>query len=206
MSAAEQRLLQTAVRAHAELGQVAGSPFISATRQAGLSGIQGTQTNTTFLRARQYIVRIKVPASAVADANTHIPRAQTHRLAHELEMLVAIDARGKIQSVRPNPTSSLGRAAPWIRVGGRAILLAGITYSGYRIGSATPEERPRVIGEEAGGHIGGWGGAAVTAGGCVAFGIATGGLGLLACGLGGALLGGFLGSAIGGEIGEAVGQ
>ena len=206
LSAAEQQLLQSAVRAHAEFGQVAGSPFISATRQGSLSGMQGTGTTPTFLRGRQYIVRIRVPASAVADANALVPRGQTHHLAHELEMLVATDARGAIQSVRPNPTSSIGRAAPWLRVGGRVLLVAGVAYSGYRIGSATPEERPRVIGEEAGGQIGGWGGAALGAGACIAFGIASGGLGLLACGLGGALLGGGIGSAIGGEIGEAAGR
>lgn len=142
LSAAEQQLLQSAVRAHAEFGQVASSPFISATRQGTLSGMQGTGTTPTFLRGRQYIVRVRVPASAVADANALIPRGQTHHLAHELEMLVATDAHGSIQSVRPNPTSSLGRAAPLLRVGGRVLLVAGVAYSGYRIGSATPEERP----------------------------------------------------------------
>ncbi|MEQ8957275.1 MAG: hypothetical protein RLP02_05010, partial [Coleofasciculus sp. C2-GNP5-27] len=206
LSAAEQRILHSAMTAHAESGQVAGSPFMSATRRANLSGMQGTGTNPTFLRGRQYVVRIRVPASAVADANALIPRGQTHRLAHELEMLVATDARGSIQSVRPNPTSSIGRAAPWIRGGGRVLLVAGVAYSGYRISSATTEERPRVIGEEVGGHAGGWGGAALAAGGCIAFGIASGGLGLLACGVLGGLAGGFVGSAVGGEIGEATGR
>ncbi|MEQ8539406.1 MAG: DUF4157 domain-containing protein [Coleofasciculus sp. D1-CHI-01] len=206
LSAAEQQILHSAMTAHAESGQVAGSPFMSATRRANLSGMQGTGTNPTFLRSRQYVVRIRVPASAVADANALIPRGQTHRLAHELEMLVATDARGSIQSVRPNPTSSIGRASPWIRRGGRVLLVAGLAYSGYRISSATTEERPRVIGEEVGGHAGGWGGAALAAGGCIAFGIASGGLGLLACGVLGGLAGGFVGSAVGGEIGEATGR
>jgi hypothetical protein len=121
-------------------------------------------------------------------------------------MLVAVDAKGHVLSIRPNPTSALGRAAPWIRVGGRVVAVAGVAYSGARIATATEEERPRVIGEEVGGQVGGFGGAALAAGACIAFGVASGGIGLALCGLGGAVLGGVGMSVAGGAVGERIGQ
>ena len=60
-----------------------------------------------------------------------------------------------------------------------------------------------MIGEEAGGQVGGYLG---TAGGvalCVGFGIATGGLALLGCAIVGGGVLGISGSYVGGEIGEA---
>lgn len=78
--------------------------------------------------------------------------------------------------------------------------------SAYRIGTASSEELPRVVGEEAGGWGGGYAGASLGAGACILFVIATEGLGLLLCGLVGGAAGGVGGSCVGGEIGEDLGR
>ena len=43
-----------------------------------------------------------------------------------------------------------------IKWGGRLFMVAGIAYSGYRVATAAPEERARIISQEAGGFIGGF--------------------------------------------------
>jgi hypothetical protein len=91
-----------------------------------------------------------------------------------------------------------------LRWGGRIFLVGGIALSAYRIANAPEGHLGEVVGEEVGGHAGGLGGAALGAAGCVAFGIATGGVGLLLCGLGGGFLGAIGGTKVGGAIGTAV--
>jgi hypothetical protein len=88
--------------------------------------------------------------------------------------------------------------------GGRIFNVAGIGFSAYRIANAPDDQLLEVIGEEAGGLAGGSLGAAAGVTGCVALGLATGGLGLLLCGIGGGLAGGMGGSALGGGIGGAI--
>jgi hypothetical protein len=62
-----------------------------------------------------------------------------------------------------------------------------------------------VLGEEGGGWLGGFGGSALGAGACIAFGIVTEGVGLLLCGAVGGIGGGLAGAYLGGELGEALG-
>ena len=106
-----------------------------------------------------------------------------------------------MKSLEEGGASWAARNGGAIRWGGRILLVAGVAYSGYRIASASPEERPRVIGEEAGGQVGGLAGSALATAGCIAFAIATEGIGLLLCGLAGGVIGGGVGSAVGGAVG-----
>jgi len=201
LSSAEQALVQTFFRAHAEHGVTFASPAMSATARSGLSSLEGV---APFLRERPYVARIEVPSSAVGEVNAVLGAGRSARLVPEMEVLVFTDARGNVTNIRPNPTSSLGRAAPYMRWGGRALIVVGVGVSAYRIGTASEEELPRVIGEEAGGWAGGLGGAALVGAGCVALGIVTGGIGLFICGLAGGIAGGLGGSYVGGEIGESI--
>jgi hypothetical protein len=151
-------------------------------------------------------VRIQVPADAVLDVNATLGTSRMPGLVHEVEMLVFTDARGSITSVRPNPVSTLGRATPVLKRAGRGFLVLGIGVSASRIATATPQELPRVIGEEGGGWAGGSGGSALAATACIAFGVATEGIGLFLCGAIGGIGGGLGGSYLGGELGEGLGK
>lgn len=84
------------------------------------------------------------------------------------------------------------RGAAFLKNGGRVVLLVGVGISAARILSAREHELPRVIGEEAGGFLGGNAGAGLAIGACMIFGVATGGWGLLACGAVGGIGGGML--------------
>lgn len=66
---------------------------------------------------------------------------------------------------------------------GRVLVIAQAAYSIYVTIEAPPDQRVRVAAQEAGGFFGGFAGAEVGGGLCIAFGIATEGIGLLACGL-----------------------
>ena len=63
-----------------------------------------------------------------------------------------------------------------------------------------------MVGQEAGGAAFGLGGAVLAGAACVGLGIATGGVGLLLCGMAGGLLGGVAGSAVGGAMVDALGR
>jgi Domain of unknown function (DUF4157) len=206
LAPAEQQLIMTFLRAHAESVAAPGlkiaSPSLSTTARQGLSALPEA---APFFREAPYVVRIQVPADAVLDVNAAMGARRMPGLVYEVEMLVFTDARGGITSVRPNPVSTLGRAMPVLRWAGRGFIVIGIGVSASRIATATPEELPRVIGEEGGGWLGGAGGSALLAGACIAFGIATEGLGLFLCGAIGGLGGGLGGSYLGGELGEGLG-
>jgi hypothetical protein len=206
LAPAEQQLVMTFLRAHAQSvgapGVKIASPALSTTAREGLSGVADA---APFFREAPYVVRIQVPAASVVDVNAAMGTNRMPSLVYEAEMLVFTDARGSITSVRPNPVSSLGRATPTLRWVGRGFLVIGIGISAYRIATATPEELPRVLGEEGGGWLGGFGGSALGAGACIAFGIVTEGFGLLLCGAVGGIGGGLAGSYLGGELGEALG-
>ena len=66
---------------------------------------------------------------------------------------------------------------------GRVFVIAQATYSIYVTLEAPPDQRVRVAAQEAGGFFVAMAGVEVAGGVCIAFGIATDGLGLLACGL-----------------------
>ncbi len=87
---------------------------------------------------------------------------------------------------------------------GRLFKVVDIAYAVNRIAEAPAEERAAVIGEEGGRMAGSALGARVGTSACLAFGVGTGGVGLLVCGIGGAVLGDKLGEAAGGAIGTAI--
>ncbi len=94
--------------------------------------------------------------------------------------------------------------ASYLRHGGRVLIVVGVAVSAARIWNESDEELPRVIGEEFGGFIGGTLGAGAGVGVCLVFGIASGGWGLLACGVIGGIAGGVGGSMAGGAIADGV--
>ncbi len=158
---------------------------------------------------RQFVVRVNVDRSAalnVSEPNAFNLGQDAITNVEEAEFLVVGDQSGRIISVQTvKSLESGGRSwifenAGAIRWGGRIVLVAGLAYSGYRIASASPEERPRVVGEEAGGLGGGLAGGALATAGCIAFGIVTEGIGLLLCGLAGGVVGGAAGSYAGGAF------
>ncbi|MCB1888349.1 MAG: hypothetical protein KDH20_12145 [Rhodocyclaceae bacterium] len=96
------------------------------------------------------------------------------------------------------------RGASYLRHGGRVVLVVGVAISAARIWNASEQALPRVIGEEMGGFIGGGLGAGAGVGVCMIFGIASGGWGLLACGVVGGLGGGVAGSYVGGKVADGM--
>jgi len=121
----------------------------------------------------------------------------------EAELMVVANTEGRILSVERVMASRPGflmRNAGAIRWGGRALLVAGIGLSVYRIASAPEGHRGQVAAEEVGGQVFGAVGAAFGAAACVAFGVATAGVGLFLCGLAGGIALGAAGSAVGGHL------
>lgn len=91
-----------------------------------------------------------------------------------------------------------------LRWGGRVFLVVGVGLSAYRIANAPEDQMGQVIAEEIGGHAGGLAGGAAGVAGCMALGVATGGVGLLLCGIGGGYLGSKIGSTVLAPIGTAI--
>ena len=96
------------------------------------------------------------------------------------------------------------RGASYLKHGGRIVLVVGVAITAARIWNASDHELPKVIGEELGGFVGGSLGAGAGVGICMIFGIASGGWGLLACGVIGGLGGGVAGSYAGGKIADGL--
>jgi hypothetical protein len=183
---AERGLLYRAASAHGDSGMTGGSPFLSTTSKPGLS-TAFESTPKKFLSGRPYVVRVRVPPSAVLEMNATPGRLET--LVAEQEMLVTADLRGRIVAVQPNPTSSLARGEPFMRWGGRALLLLGLGMSAHRIATASDEDRGVVTMQEVATQTGGVLGAGLVSSGCVVAGAASGGVVLFVCGLVGAFLG-----------------
>ena len=199
LTESELQLLREAARIHIG-GSTPTAPFTS-------YSTPGQQVRWTG--SRRYVVRVNVDRSAALDvsqSNAFNLGQDAITNAEEAEFLVVGDQSGRIISVQSvESLQSGGRSwifenAGAIRWGGRLVIVAGLAYSGYRIATASPEERPRVVGEEAGGLGGGLAGGGLATAGCVAFGIATEGLGLLLCGLVGGFVGGAAGTYAGGEF------
>ena len=90
------------------------------------------------------------------------------------------------------------RGAKYLKYGGRVILVVSVATTAYTLLTTPEDQLERVLYEEAGGLVGGTIGAGTAVGVCLLFGVATGGWGLLACGVVGGAGGGYLGSK-GGE-------
>ena len=92
------------------------------------------------------------------------------------------------------------KGARYLKAGGRVIVVISIATTAYTILTADPKDLERLIYEESGAFVGGSAGAGLATGACLVFGIATGGWGLLACGVIGGMAGGFAGSHVGSRI------
>jgi hypothetical protein len=170
-------------------GSTPGAPFASYTRP-----------NYEIGFPRRYRVRVEIPRGNVLDVSQ--PNAVTRLWSQtpnidEMEFMATANHEGRIVSVeRAAPSGRPGvlmRYSGAIRWGGRILWVAGAAYSGYRVATAAPEERTVVAAEEVGSMAGGAAGSALVAAGCLALGAASGGVGLLVCGL----LGGAIGAGVG---------
>jgi hypothetical protein len=111
-----------------------------------------------------------------------------------------------LRTVQIGPVMRARAAAGVIRAGGMILLVYSGVQSYKRIEEASPQERPIVIGEEAGSWTGGWVGAALSEALGGAFVCAESGPGAFLCALGFGLVGGFSGSIVGHGIGHDVAE
>lgn len=203
LTTSELQLLREAASIHIG-GSSPGSPFASY-----------MQPNFPLesVGQRQFRVRVEVQNSNVLDVS--VPNEFNQRGANqaitnveEAEFLVTASREGRIIAVERISGSVepgfLMRNAGMVRWGGRVLLVAGFAVSGYRIATASPQERPVVVGEEVGGQAGGFAGMGLGTAACIFFGIATEGIGLFLCGLAGGIGGGVLGSMGGGAAARSL--
>lgn len=197
ISAAERSLLIELARYHAN-GTPRSSPLVS---------YMIPNSPAPSVGERLFRVRIRVPAN---QALNHL-----FENAEEFEFLLSMDHEGRVTQVSSgsqpmnSPTASrttqfLSRHGNKVRWAGRIAIVASVGYGGYRVATASENQRGRVAGEELGGLAFGAAGTALAGAGCIALGIATGGLALFACGLVGGVAAGALGRYAGGEIGETL--
>lgn len=99
------------------------------------------------------------------------------------------------------PVSSTAiKGARYLRYGGRVLVVFSLATTAYVLLTAPEEELERLLYQEVGAVAGGALGSGLAVGGCLVFGVATGGWGLLACGIIGGGLGGWGGSVAGEKI------
>ncbi len=97
------------------------------------------------------------------------------------------------------------QGAEFLRQGGKVVIVVGVAATAARIWQASDAELPRLLAQESGALAGGFLGARLAIGGCIVFGIATSGWGLLACGVVGGAGGGLLGAAAGDATADGLG-
>jgi hypothetical protein len=215
LSAAEQTLLSRVVSLHVGGAHQGGSPLSS----WSVPTRPGEAPPVTWSNSRQFRVRADFQRRAVLDnvnasaANTLNPidaASFEHGVnPEEAEFLATAESRARVLTVEPitgaargelvaGSTAWMARNATPIRWVGRGAIVVSFAISGYRIATADEASRARVVGEEAGAQAFGFGGALLAGAACVGLGIATGGVGLVLCGMAGGLLGGMAGSALGG--------
>lgn len=198
LTAEELALLRRVIGTHIG-GTTPGAPVVSYMRP-----------NHTLVSVgeRVYRVRVEMPGSAALDVSgpnafneggtmpdiTNVEEAEWSVVANQERRIVSVE-----RTNGPRPSWAM-RNAGAIRWGGRILLVGGLGVSAYRIATAPPEQRNRVIGQETGGQVGGFLGTGAGVAGCVLFGIASGGWGLFVCGLAGGVGGGMIGSSVGGGV------
>jgi|GEM_PF-6911634 len=100
-----------------------------------------------------------------------------------------------------SPNTGISKAAikgaQYLKHGGRVIVVFSIATTAYTLLTAPEGELERILYLQAGGFIGGATGSGAAVGICLVLGVATGGWGLLACGVVGGLAGGIGGSYAG---------
>lgn len=219
LSPAELALLRRTISLHVDAGQAYGSPWVSWSKPG--AGVAWSHLN-------RFVVRATFDPKTVLD-NMHPSPANTLTRAEryqgmldpfnesEAEFLATCGDDARILTVEPMNTAVKGElvagSTRWmaqhataLRWTGRGLLAVSLATSGYRIATAGEAESAHVWGEEIGGQTLGIGGAVLAGAGCVAFGIATGGVGLLLCGLAGGLAGGVGGSILGGAIADELSE
>ena len=221
LSAAETTLLSRVVSLHVGGAHTGGSPLSS----WSVPPRPGAPEPVTWSNSRQFRVRADFQRQVVLDnvnasaANTLNPidaASFEHGVnPEEAEFLATAESRARVLTVEPlagaargelvaGSTAWMARNATPIRWVGRGAIVVSFAISGYRIATADEASRARVIGEEAGGQAFGIGGAMLAGAACIGFGIATGGVGLVLCGMAGGLLGGMAGSALGGAVASSL--
>jgi Domain of unknown function (DUF4157) len=198
----ELQLLREAARLHIDASS-AGSPLVSYMSQ---------NFPLESVGQKRFRIRVEFPRSAALDVSGPNPFNEMGALdrienAIESEFSVTANQNGRIVAVERAPNVEPGflmRHAGAIRWAGRILLVAGVGVSAYRIASAPQEQRSVVVGEEIGGQVFGAIGMVGAAAGCLALGVATGGIGLFLCGLGGGILLGAAGSYVGGEVARSM--
>ena len=199
-------ILLRVVRAHAEGGLVRGSPLLSLTELTPEEALAGRLPPVATRRA--YVVRVQIDPRDVGRVNEILGRTQraTTRLASELEVVVAQDltgGRARITSITPNPSGPLGGGVGTaLRWGGRGLAVIGAGTAIYQVVTAEGPHRREIQGRAFGSFALGTIMGAAAVGFCIGAGIATGGLGLVLCGLIAGGAGVFGGDAIGGAIGR----
>ena len=205
LNPAELSMLQRAAEIH--IGSATpGAPFASYSREGATAPFLNRSNPP------RYRVRVEVPRSAALDVSG--PNAFNngeYNLTNieEAEFLVVANREGRIVNVQRIAETGaeagfLMRNAQAIRWGGRVLFVVGAAMSAHRIATASDADRPIVAAEEAGGQLGGMGGTALAVAGCLFFGVATGGVGLFICGLGGGIVGGLAGSAVAGGVARSI--
>lgn len=131
-------------------------------------------------------------------------RASARAAQEGLRTGVMIDPLDRIIQTATTPNVEVSdaaiRGAKFLRRAGPIFIVAGVLVDGYEIYSAPEGERGHVAGRVASEAGGGFLGGGLGVGVCIAFGIATSGWGLLACGA----VGGIGGSYAGGKIYQSV--
>ena len=154
----------------------------------------------------RYRVRMLVDSSSLDVSGPNAFNEGVYNLTNieEAEIMITANSDRRIVSVERVPANTaapestlLVRGGSAIRWGGRILLVYGAYHTVDRIATSTPEERPTVVAEETGSWGGGILGAELGGAACIALGIATEGVGLLACGLVGGIGLGTIGSEVG---------
>jgi hypothetical protein len=199
-------ILRQVVRAHAEYGLVRGSPLLSLTELTPEEAL--ARRLPPVATGRAYVVRVQIDPRDVGRVNEILGRTRgaTGNLARELEVVVAQDlagGRARIVSITPNPSGPLGGGVGTaLRWGGRGLAVIGAGTAVYEIVTAEGPRRREIQGRAFGSFAGGTILGAAGVGFCIGAGIATGGFGLLLCGLIAGGAGTFGGQAIGGAVGR----
>ncbi|TFV78331.1 hypothetical protein E4P39_03675 [Blastococcus sp. CT_GayMR19] len=222
LTPAEAQLMSRTVSLHVGGAHQGGSPWSS----WSVPPEKGKPEPVTWSGDRRFRVKADFQKSAVLDntkasaANTLAPADANFEAGlnpDEAEYLATAESKARVLTVQPlsgavkgelvaGSTAWMARNATQLRWAGRGMIVVSFAISGYRIATADEAGRARVVGEEAGAQLFGIGGAVLAGAACVGLGIATGGVGLLLCGMAGGLLGGMAGSAIGGATADQLGK
>lgn len=97
-------------------------------------------------------------------------------------------------------TQAIRKGSKYLKHGGKVIIVVSVSITAYTLMTTPEEDMERVLHEDVGGAVGGAIGTGLAVGACIAFGVATAGWGLLACGVVGGLAGGIGGSYLGDKI------